>query len=401
MSSSFYVSLTGLQAYSNGLNSISNNVANMNTTGFKKNDLLFHDLMYKFNSSPFNSASDNFKSGTGVSSNMSFTNFNQGEIRETGNDLDVAIEGRGFFVLADRDNNLLFTRNGTFEFSENGNLVLQSTDLRVQAIGSSGQLKNINITNLNSDPAVATSEVFLSGNLSTSSTSYTLNDVVVYDSLGTSNRLSVTLTADATQPRTWDITIKDEDGNIVDSSGQVVFQGNGSPETGLNTHTFQFTPDNLPAQTITLDFGVPGEFDGVTSFTGASEVVIKDQDGYANGGITSATFDDSGILERNYSNGKTYYGQQLAIANFQVLNTLQPIGKGLFQAKDQSSMHIGSANTNGLGGISGKSVELSNVELTEQFTDMVIIQRGYQASSQVLTATNEMIQQLIEATKSR
>lgn len=401
MSSSFYISLTGLQAYSNGLNSISNNVANMNTTGFKKNDLVFHDLMYRYDSSPFNASSDNFKSGSGVSSNMSFVNFNQGEIRETGNDLDVAIDGRGFFILKDRNDQLYFTRNGTFEFSDNGYLVLQSTDLRVQAVNSSGQLDNISIRDLTSDPAKATSEVLLSGNVSSSSTSYTLSDVVVYDALGKAHTLSVTLTLDTTQPRRWNIEVEDSDGVVIDSSGSVEFQTNGSPADGLNAYTFQFTADDLPAQDITLNFGQPGEFDGVTSFSGASEVVIKEQDGYANGGLTSATFDKDGVLERIYSNGNTYYGKKLALANFQVLNTLQPIGKGVFQAKDQSDMSIGSANTSGFGTIKGKSIELSNVELTDQFTDMVIIQRGYQASSQVLTATNEMIQQLIEATKSR
>jgi len=401
MANSLYVSLTGLQAYSNGLNSISGNVANMNTTGFKKNDLVFHDLVYHYNASPFNNSSDNYKLGSGVSSNMSFTNFSQGEIRDTGNDLDVAIDGRGFFILADRQNNYFYTRNGTFEFAENGDLILQSTDLRVQGINSSGQLENINISTLKSDPAVATTQMSFSGNLSTSASTYTINDVVVYDSLGVANTFAITFTRDTSQPRTWNVTVDDADGNTIAASGQIQFQGNGSPADGFNSVSFEFTPTDLPAQTVTLNVGDVGEFTGVTSFSGASEVVLNEQDGYANGGLTSATFDEYGVLQRDYSNGKTYYGQKLALANFQMLDTLQPIGKELFQAKGTQGIAIGSAKTNGLGTIAGKSIELSNVELTEQFTDMVIIQRGYQASSQVLTATNEMIQQLIEATKSR
>ena len=401
MNNAIYVSLTGLLSYSNGLNNISSNITNMNTNGFKKSDLLFQDLVYHYKDASSDLSGDSFSLGTGVSSDSSSFNFTQGEIRETGTDTDVAIDGNGFFILKDSDNNVFFTRNGSFEFSNNGDLILKSTDLRVQALSAGGSLSNINIRDLYSDPAKATSLIDLSGNLSTTAASYTLNDVSVYDSVGESHAFSISLTRNLALIRTWDITVTDENSNVVATGGQIVFQGNGSPSPGQNQYTFQYTPTDLPQQTITLDFGDPDSFSGTTNSAGTSQLVVREQDGYSSGGLSSTEFDSNGLLELKYSNGNSYANEKLALANFINSTVLKSVGNSLYVSKDSEAVLIGYAKNNGIGELKSKSIELSNVELTEQFTDMVIIQRGYQASSQILTATNEMIQQLIEATKSR
>lgn len=401
MSNSIYVSLTGLMSFSNGLDNISNNVTNMNTNGYKKSDLLFQDLIYTPKEASSDLSGNSFNQGSGVTSESNYINFLQGEIRETGNDTDVAIDGRGLFIVKDSSGNYYYTRNGSFEYADNGDLILKSTDLRVQSLSDSGSLSNINISNSYSDPANPTSLIYLSGNLSTSGASYTLEDVVIFDSSGAANNFSIELSEDPNLIRTWNITVNDEDGNVVATDGQIAFQGNGSPAVGQNLYTFQYTPTDLPQQTITLNFGEPGTFSGVTNFSNVSELTVKEQDGYSSGGLTNTTFDSTGRLEKIYSNGNTYYGETLALANVVNYSIFRPVGNGIFVAKDPDAIIVGYAKTNGIGEIVSKSIELSNVELTEQFTDMVIIQRGYQASSQVLTATNEMIQQLIEATKSR
>lgn len=401
MINSIYVSLTGLMSFSNGLDNISNNVTNMNTNGYKKSDLLFQDLLYQPKEASSDLSGNSFNQGSGVTSDSNYINFLQGEIRETGNDTDVAIDGRGLFIVKDSSGNYYYTRSGSFDFADNGDLILKSTDLRVQSLSDSGALSIINISDSYTDPASPTSLISLSGNLSTSGASYTLDDMVVYDSSGEAHNFSVVLTRDTTLIRTWNITVNDEDGNVVATGGQIAFQGNGSPEVGQNLYTFQYTPTNLPQQSITLNFGDPGTFSGVTNFSNTSELIVKEQDGYASGGLTNTTFDSTGRLEKKYSNGNTYYGEKLALANVVNYSIFRPVGNGIFVTRDQSAIIIGHAKTMGIGEIVSKSIELSNVELTEQFTDMVIIQRGYQASSQVLTASNEMIQQLIEATKSR
>lgn len=399
MSSSIYVSLTGLLSFSNGLNNISSNITNMNTNGYKKNDLLFQDLVYQYKDSSSNLSGDSFSLGSGVQSDSSSINFAQGDIRKTGNDTDVAIDGKGFFILKDDKNNVFYSRNGSFEFASNGDLVLKSTDLRVQALGSGGSLNPINISNSYSDPAKPTSEISLSGNLSTTASTYTLNDMTVYDSLGESHKFSVSMTRNLSLIRTWDITVNDENGNVVATGGQVQFQGNGSPEVNQNLYTFLYTPTNLPQQSITLNFGDPGSFSGTTNFAGTSQLAIKNQDGYAAGGLTNTVFNSDGLLELKYSNGKTYNNEKLALANFINQTILKSVGNSLYVSQDTAAVLIGYAKNNGIGELKSQSIELSNVDLTEQFTDMVVIQRGYQASSQMLTATNEMIQKLIEATK--
>ena len=401
MSNSIYVSLTGLMSFSNGLNNISNNVTNMNTNGYKKSDLLFQDLIYQPKEASSDLSGNSFNQGSGVTSESNYINFLQGEIRETGTDTDVAIDGRGLFIVKDSSGNYYYTRNGSFDFADNGDLILKSTDLRVQSLSSSGALSNINISDNYSDPASPTSLISLSGNLSSNGTSYTLNDMIVYDSIGEGHNFSITLTRIPALIRTWEITVNDEDGNVVATGGRIAFQGNGTPEVGQNLYTFQYTPTDLPQQTITLNFGDPGSFSGVTSFVRESGLAVKEQDGSAAGGLTSTSFDSTGRLVMEYSNGNTLYGEKLGLANVVNYSIFKPVGNGIFVAKDTSGIIVGHAKTNGIGELVSKSIELSNVELTEQFTDMVIIQRGYQASSQILTATNEMIQQLIEATKSR
>lgn len=401
MTNSIYSSLTGLKAYSNGLNNISSNVTNMNSNGYKKNELLFTDLVYDYGMSTINSGQEQSYQGNGVSANASYTNFNQGEITETGNDTDVAIDGRGFFVVKDDDGNEFYTRNGNFEFNDDGDLVLVSTGLKVQSISGPNVLESVNISGMYSNPANPTSSIELSGNISTTASTYTLNDVYVYDSLGEAHAFSVLFSKDVNVPQTWNLTVTDESGNVIDNSGQIQFQGNGSPAIGFETYSFNYAPQNLPVQTITLEFGDADTFSGVTSFSGSSELQIKDSDGKAQGGLVSTTFDSFGRLNLEYSNGSKVVVDDLALADLKNNNNLRPVGNGLFELKDKSGIYYGQASTRGFGSIQGQSIELSNVDLTEEFTDMVIIQRGYQASSQVLTATNEMIQQLIEATRQR
>lgn len=401
MTSSIYTSLTGLKAYSNGLNNISTNVTNMNSNGYKKNELLFTDLVYKYDASTTDGQKEQSYQGNGVSANTSYVNFNQGEITETGNDTDVAIDGRGFFVVKDDSGNVFYTRNGNFEFNDEGELVLATTGLKVQSLTEPNILEAINISGKYSDPATPTSDIKLSGNISTTATTYTLNDVYVYDSLGESHAFSIVFTKDINIPQTWNLTINDDDGNVVDNSGQIQFQGNGSPSVGFETYSFNYTPQNLPTQTITLDFGLSDTFSGVTSFSGTSELQIKETDGKAQGGLMSTKFDSFGRLNLEYSNGTKVTVDSLALADLKNYGNLRPVGNSLFELTDNSQIYYGGANTHGFGGVQGQSIELSNVDLTEEFTDMVIIQRGYQASSQVLTATNEMIQQLIEATRQR
>ena len=398
MFGSIYTGMSGLTAYSKGLDVISNNVANLNTPGYKGNDLLFQDLFYGFQlSSEFNNDFSGYQVGFGVKADSTSIVFSQGDVRATGEDTDVAVDGSGFFVLQDGGNNY-FTRSGQFVFDKDGYLVSRVTGMRVAAIDESGNLTNINITGSRTSAPSATSEIKFTNNLSTGSTRHEIEETVL-DHAGNEHKLKFTfINNSAEEPRSWLVEITDENGDQVGETAEIRFQGNGSPAEDFNALNFTFTPSESDPMDITLKFGEPGSFTGVTSFSGGtqSDMAVAEKDGAGPGALTGIEFDREGLFKIKYSNGTEVEGARLALASFQDLQALQQIGDGLFLAQDNNKATISVATKDGLGEIAGGSIELSNVELTQQFTDLIIVQRGYQASSQILTVANEMMQQLMQ-----
>ncbi|MCK7581340.1 MAG: flagellar hook-basal body complex protein [Chromatiales bacterium] len=176
------------------------------------------------------------------------------------------------------------------------------------------------------------------------------------------------------------------------------FQGNGTPQQGANTMTFTYSPGNgVPTNDITLNFGEPGSISSDVLHIGWQRQGDLTQSGrvWARS-LTKTTFDQQGYLKFSHSNGQTVTGERLALAWFQDLQKLTLEGGGLFQNGGDEKPVIQGAGDDIMGKIVAGKIELSNVDLTEQFTDMVIIQRGYQAVPQVMTVANEMIQQLLE-----
>ncbi len=398
-----YSGTTGLLTFSKGLDVISNNVANLNTVGYKRNDLLFRDLFYQMQVAGQNSEEPNASQiGNGVTDNGTITSFTQGEIQDTGNQTDVAIDGNGFFILR-QDGNTFYTRAGQFSFDADGYLVSGVLDSRVSGIDSVGNLIDINISGLRTNPAQATSEVSFSNNLSTGSTTHVINDLEVMDSLGDQHTFTVTFTNNsATTPRSWLIEVMDENGDIVTTGEEIRFQTNGSPEASFNEFTFSYQGTGGTAD-ITFNFGEPDSFVGATSFSGGtvSTLAVSDQDGVEAGSILNVEFDREGVLTINYSNGETASAGRLGLAWFSELQSLQQIGNGLFLVDGDQEVILSGAAEGVMGEIVGNSIEISNVELSQEFTDLIIVQRGFQASSQVVSVSNEMIQQLLDLGSSR
>lgn len=402
MLGTIYISTTGLQSYSKGLDVISTNVANINTPGYKGTELLFQDIFYGYELKE--ERQDNLYGawiGHGVTADLTTLRFNQGDFRETKNDTDVAIDGKGFFVVQ-RDGQYIYTRSGQFDFDDDGYLVERSTGNRVMGLDENGALVPIGMEGLKSQPAKPTSSISFVGNLSSGATQHAINDVEVVDTLGATQKLSITFSnTSSTTPRSWQIEVRNADDEIVATAGEIRFEGNGAPAEGYNRFTFTFTGPDAVEQEITLDFGTPGAFSGATSFSGgsSSDLAVDKQDGYAQGTLMSVTFNDRGELVARYSNDQTVTGAKLALANFNNLQALQQVEGGGFRAQDGQTPMFGAAGEGNFGRLVTGKVEQSNVELSQQFTDMIVVQRGYQASSQVLTAANEMIQQLLESVK--
>jgi flagellar hook protein FlgE len=413
MFSTIYSALSGMLGFSKGLDVISNNIANLNTPGFKASELEFRDLFYRY--SQDGGAPDGSRSqvGSGLDTKGTRTRFRQGELRDSGNPLDVAIDGNGFLVLQPKDGGVLYgrgvsqlyTRAGQLEFGTDGILVERVTGARVMVYDGAG-MRELSIDSLRVSAPVPTANIRVAGDLLAGNITTQLNNVTVFDQVGRSRTLSIhfarpnTNTSDSTR---WTTEVRDENGTSI-GTGEVRFQPDGSPAAGANSFSFALPSASGPS-TISVNIGEPGTFSGVVanlSGPGSQNTLqMRSQDGFAAGSLTSATFDERGTLRLSYSNGKTTPGPSLALAWFDDLQALRLTSGSLFVNDGGQAPVIGTAREGIMGGIAAGRVELSNVELTEQFTDLIILQRGYQASSQVTSVANEMIQQLLDLDRKR
>lgn len=399
MLDSIYVGLTGLLGFSRDLTVIGNNVANLNTPGFKGSQLIFSDLFYRsqFSDNNRDGAHVRLDIGTGLGTNSTRTIFSQGELKQTGNAQDAAINGNGFFVLK-QDNQFFYTRNGQFTFDANGFLVSQSQNARVQGIQGGG-LHDINILGFRTIAGKATTKVNFAGILdSSSSTPFDLGNITVYDSKGVTHKLSATFTNDSIiSEGSWFVEVKDEKGELI-ASNQIRFDKDGTPSVAFNS--FDVTLSS--GESIEFNFGEPGSQSGARSLSASSSSLApSSQDGAGIGSLTTATFDENGMLVLSYSNGETKKADQLGLASFNFLQGLQETQGSLFISAQNEVPLLGHANDGPFGSITGGAIELANVDLAQQFSDLIISQRGYQASSQVISTANEMIQQLFDAKAKR
>lgn len=398
MFGTIYTALAGMTAYSQGLDVISNNVANLNTPGFKASDPLFREIVYRHMDASGSRGGGQRPTGAGVEAQTSTLVMRQGDLRDTGNMLDVAIDGNGLFVLDGDEGEYHYTRAGQFEFNDEGFLVEKGTGAKVIVSTGEMSVSHFDIDPKRSFPPKATSEVLLVGTLARTgtTTTYELPNVNVFDSAGTAIPLRAKLTRNATDPLRWTVEVLNA-ANTVLGSGQLVFAADGTPSDGGSTVTVTVDATGVDDFPITLNFGAAGSFAGVTTpaSSTASQLQVLKQNGYQAGSLTRSEFDDRGQLKLTYSNGQTDIAAQLVLAQFDAPEQLRPLGNGLFAAAKGVPPILGRGLNAGLGRIVGQKLEMSNVELTQQFTDLIIMQRGYQASSQMSSVANELIQTLL------
>jgi flagellar hook protein FlgE len=402
MFDSIYIGETGMSTFSKNLTVIGNNISNLNTTAFKSSEMSFSDLLYSNSFSDANNGTgQDLQFGSGVGSGSTRVLFTQGSLRQTGNDTDLAISGNGFFVLRDPNANSIYaangrntyTRDGEFNFDSDGFLVSKQTGGRVQSFN--GSLQDINLSAFKASPPQATSHVDFTGNLDSGGTTANAS-ITAFDVTGGQHALKVTLTkVTGSTPPSWSYQVQDET-NAVIASGTLQFNADGSIATGTS-QTFTFTPiGGAGPSHITLNFGTAGSFSGVTSFSGATGIQVGSSDGFPTGSITQATFNEDGVLTVTYSNGQTRTGPALALASFGAPENLDLIGAGVYDNRIGQDVTLGTARTSVFGGVEAKQLESANVDLTQQFSDLIVTQRGYQASSQVISTANDMIQELLD-----
>ncbi len=388
MLGSISIAATGLKGFERGLRNISNNTANLDTPGFKGSSTQFADLFYGNGNSVAGGNSGSGQFGYGLNAVGTSLNFAQGDLQNTGNALDLAVNGQGFFVLRDATGALHYTRDGQFKFNTEGTLVSTATGEEVMAADAGGQLSTITLNGLRAGAPSATSTVTLGGNLSSTATTATVGSVTVIDSAGGTHSLTIGLTPVTGTPGSWTVTLTDGTNPV--GTGTIQFN-NGQPVSGQDKVALTYTPAGGTAIPLTLDFST-----NVTSFDSgsASSLAVASQNGFAAGNLTQVTFDASGTMVLAYSNGQTVKNKQIALAQFSSVDDVQTVGNNEFAAKGGASWQIGLASTAQFGSVKSGTVEKSNVDLSGEFSDLVIMQRGYQACSQVISTASEMLNAL-------
>ena len=392
MFDSIAIGTSGLQTYAADLKVISNNVANLNPPGFRASHSIFSSLYYAGQddgAGRFDRGDTQF--GTGVALTRTVVSFGSGEVRQTGNPLDLTINGEGFFITRNKGAGAaVYTRAGQFDFNSVGTLVVRGTERQVMGLNAKGVETPISLNGLRISAPKATTTAKFTGNLSSSATTFSLPGLKLIDTVGGEHLLTASFTPKAGTPGTWVINVTDGATNV--ASGEIQFN-NGIPSPAASMLTFTYKPPGTTGTAVTLDFS-----GNVTSFdTGSvSSLSVDQNDGYAVGTLNGISVDADGALNLAYSNGQSAKGAKLALATFDVNAGLQAQDGGDFTYSSGEGLHIGAANQGGFGSIGANQVEGSNVDLASEFSNLIVTQRAYQASSRIVSTANELLQDLFD-----
>lgn len=401
MMRSLFAAVSGLRLHQIRMDVVGNNIANVNTPGFKSSRAVFAELFaqtLRGASAPTTTAggSDAAQVGLGVELAGIDPDMGQGSIQVTGRSTDLAISGNGMFVLKDASGNQVYSRLGAFSLDANGNLV-NPQGLQVQGwVATNGTFGPLNASTMTgvkiavgaTKPPTATANVSYGGNLQAglAAPANVQVPVTVYDSLGNPWTVTVTFTPSGT-PNSWNWSVAAPPAGI-SGSGTVTFTTSGafSASTG---GPITFTPTGAAPVSITPNFSQ------MTQYAQPSTATAISQDGAAAGALNTITIDKNGVITGSYSNGQTQALAQVALASFANPGGLLRSGDSLYLQSNNSGLpQIGAANTGGRGAIAPGSLEMSNVDLAEQLTEMITTERGFQANARVIGAADQMLQQL-------
>ncbi|MBO5125674.1 MAG: flagellar hook protein FlgE [Spirochaetaceae bacterium] len=455
MMRSLYSGVSGMQNHQTRLDVIGNNVANVNTTGFKRGRVNFQDMISQQLSGAARPTTEvggvNPKEvGLGVMTASIDTIFTQGNLQSTGVSTDVAIQGNGFFILKNGEESF-YTRAGAFGLDSEGTLVNPANGMRVQGwmaeelngemvLNTAGSTEDIIIPVGTKDPAKATQNVDFACNLNKNTPEILdgaseadiakgtwATEQKIYDSFGNQHMLSVSFTRVVGNPNQWQATVTvnpdgevptetrvglgttdgtentflvnfdnngtllsvtDSAGNITNPEGEVVIQASFNvPEAN---------PDdagNPYRQTLNINLGTIGsQKNTITQSASQSSTKAFYQDGYTMGYLDNFKIDSTGTITGVYSNGTNRIIGQLALASFTNQGGLEKAGENTYVESNNSGMaNIGTSGIAGKGSLLAGSLEMSNVDLTEQFTDMIVTQRGFQASSKTIQTADTLL----------
>lgn len=405
----------GIQSHGIAISVLADNISNSNTVGFKAGRAEFTDLL----AGNISGGGGGLQIGSGSNIAAVTQVFNQGSFEFTGRSLDAAIDGNGFFILQDNSGQRLYSRAGNFKVDSDGN-ILNQNGLSVLGFprNGAGGLEALNVNDI-SQASVATQNITISGNLDAGAPAPTappaapgdfqdLADVAnfstfvqVFDSLGGSHNATVYFFHTAEAPSTWTAQVYVDGGDVAGGTAGVPsllgetttleFNASGQVAAG-NTFTLNATNWANGGTTDAIDFSL----NPITQFASNSTITSITQDGSGSGNVVSFNIEQDGTLFALLDNGQTTTIGTIALATFANQEGLRRQGDSLYaESNDSGEPVIGTPNTGRFGALAPEALELSTSDLASDFIKLISYQRGFQGSSRVITAIDDLYNELI------
>jgi flagellar hook protein FlgE len=405
---SMYSGVSGLRGHQTMMDVVGNNIANVNTTGYKASQTIFQDLLSQVlqgaGMAQGAGGTNPAQVGLGMRLAGTTTNFTQGGLQNTGRATDLSIQGDGFFAVRSGNENL-YTRAGAFSFDANGRLttpqgaVVQGwTADATGGINTNAPVRDILLPIGALNEPRATEQVALGGNLPADAAegAQIRTSITLFDDQGTAVDVSFvwTKTANADEWSLQPQADTDADGTPDDlgAAQTVTFDG-----SGRLTSAGSFTLTGLPGQWTgdpTVNMGAEGQ--ALTGYAEVNTVGALSQDGSTAGSLQSFSISPDGVITGVFSNGRNQNLGQVALAAFNNPAGLEKTGGSMYRPTVNSGLvQVGVAGDGGRGMLAGGTLEMSNVDLAQEFTNLIVAQRGFQANSRVVTSSDELLQELV------
>ncbi len=419
MTSTWYTSLSGMVAASYGLQNTSNNIANLQSPGFKRSDVFYSSL---------GQDASHDDQGNGVTVSSHSLNFNAGNYLATGNTSDLAIVGNGFFIIQLKNGELRYNRDGEFGFNQDGFLIDKHSKGLVQGYNNNGELVPIQQTGAKSSPGKPTHSIDLKGEfvivelekdpgtpenpdpLKSKYEHIRFTVMNVFDEQGAGHKINFELEApgmpgtgqNSRENLEWNLIAATCDDATITFDPQSIkfnYDNDGTAERGYNTMNIRLKG----TQSIALNFGdyMQDKDSSVrlykknTADHTQTSIEVTRHDGYGEGKQTGFSFDDNGQISYLYDNGQTEQGAHVALAAFDDMeHVLVAAQDNLFRAKSIHGRKIGRPNEAGFGTIQPGKLETSNVDSTMEFGNIVVLQRMFQACSQIMEIDKQLLEEL-------
>jgi len=434
---SLFAGVSGLRNHQVRMDVIGNNISNVNTVAFKSGRVTFKEgfaqMLQGGSRPPGDQGGINpIQVGLGMQIGSVDTIFSQGNLETTGLNTDVAIQGNSFFV-ARKGNQSFYTRSGNFQVDADGKLVAPTNGFIVQgrtAVNGVFQdgIGDIQLPFGQKTSAKATDSVKCAGNLDASvptfdqadpdgagpltggfnadtravpanKDAWTETSITTYDSLGTKYDVKVYMYKTGANTWNWQadqagLAAAGVPAASITGAGTLTFNPDGTLNTA-SSNTISFSPPGADPMSVNMDFG--SGVNGITQFASTSTAVLRDQNGYTSGTLQNFTIDRTGIITGAFTNGVNVPLGQIVLADFNNPAGLLRIGDNMYQESGNSGGAVlGFALEGSQSTLTSGALEMSNVDLAQEFTSMIVAQRGFQANGRVITTSDQLLQELVD-----